>query len=75
MNKNNHEAVLNEYYSEAISDYQTAFEQFEYLTAKSRGKHTTKDNIIKNYNAGTLGTLLKKYDPIAFNVSKADFTN
>jgi hypothetical protein len=65
-----HEQKLNEYYQNTIPDYYTAFEHFLYLTNPTRGKHTTKNNIIKHYNAGTLGTLLKNYDPIAFNVSK-----
>lgn len=70
-----HEKRLNELYSETIHDYYSAFEKFDYMTVKSRGKHTTKSNIINHYNAGTLGTLLKQYDPIAFQVSKSDFLN
>lgn len=69
-----HEKKLNEHYFNTVIDYYSAFELFEYLTNKSRGKcATTKNNIIKHYNAGTLGTLLKKYDPIAFNLSKSNF--
>lgn len=68
-----HEAKLNELYADTIPDYVTAFDKFDYMTNKSRGKYTTRNNIIKHYNAGTLGTLLKKYDPVAYNVSKRDF--
>lgn len=68
----NHEQKLNELYADTIQDYYAAFEKFEYLTNKNRGKHTTKSNIISHYNNGTLGTLLRRYDPIAFNVSKSD---
>lgn len=67
-----HEQHLNELYSDTIPSYYSAFVQFEYLTNKNRGKHTTKANIINHYNKGTLGTLLRRYDPIAFNVSKSD---
>lgn len=67
-----HETKLNALYQDTIPDYVTAFEKFDYMTVRSRGKHTTRNNIIKHYNAGTLGTLLKRYDPMAFNVSKQD---
>lgn len=66
------EIKLNELYADIVRDYYEAFEMFEYMTNKSRGKHTTKQNIIKHYNNGTLGTLLKNYDPIAFNVQKSE---
>lgn len=66
------ETRLNDLYADTVQDYCQAFEMFEYMTNKSRGKHTTKQNIIKHYNNGTLGTLLKNYDPIAFNVQKSE---
>ncbi len=68
-----HEQKLNELYSDIIQDYHSAFEKFDYLLNKNRWKHTTRNNIISHYNKGKLGTLLRKYDPIAFNVSKSDF--
>jgi len=67
------EKHLNEVYSDTIPDYCTAFQHFDYLTVKSRGKHTTRQNIIKHYNAGTLGKLLRQYDPIAFNVLQSEY--
>lgn len=66
--KKQYEAYLNGLYSETCYDYTTAINEFDYLTVKSRGNHTTRENIIKHYNNLQLGALLRKYDPIAFNV-------
>ena len=71
----NFEKSLNEHYSEVIPDYFTAFEKFDYMTSKDRNKRTTKHNIISHYNKGTLGTLLKKYDTIAYNVLQNEWRN
>jgi len=60
------EAHLNALYKDAFSEDQ-AVDNFIYLTNKSRGKHTTEANIRNCAVNGTLGTLLRKLDPIAFN--------
>lgn len=60
------EQKLNSLYSSCYS-LEDAIDNFIYLTNKDRGKATTEQNIIKQYHAGKLGTLLKRLDPIAFN--------
>lgn len=64
MNAKQKEEMLNWYYSEIPES--RAVDELEYLTIPSRGEHTTINNIRKQYRVGKLGTLLKKYDPIAF---------
>lgn len=66
--KKAYEAHLNELYEQTCYDYCTAISEFDYMTVKSRGRHTTRANIINHYNKQQLGALLRKYDPIAFNV-------
>lgn len=66
-----HEQYLNELYADNYSESQ-AMDSFVYLANKSRGKHTTEAAIRNAYHNHTLGTLLRKYDPVAFNVSKSD---
>lgn len=66
--KKSKEQKMNEIYSSCYSEDE-AVETLIYLTSKNRsGGHTTEANIRKQYRKGRLGTLLKKYDPIAFNV-------
>lgn len=60
------EKHLNEMYSDIFSEGQ-AIDSFIYLTVKSRGKHTTEANIRNAHANRMLGTLLRKFDPIAFN--------
>ena len=61
------ETYLNNLYEDTISDVTTALEKFDYLTAPNRKNRTTKSVIIGHYQNEQLGSLLKKYDPIAFN--------
>ena len=63
----NLEQELNSTYSEEFTEEQVV-EQFIYLTNKSRGNYTTENNIRKHYRNKTVGKLIKKYDPILFNV-------
>jgi len=64
------ERRLNEIYFDSYSEEQ-AVEAFIYLTNKDRiGKHTTVNNIRNAYRRRELGTLLRRLDPIAFNVEK-----
>lgn len=65
-NKKNYETHLNELYADAYSQEQ-AHDQFRYLANRTRGNYTTSTNIINAYANHTLGSLLRRYDPIAFN--------
>jgi 5,10-methenyltetrahydromethanopterin hydrogenase len=56
--------LLTECYSE-----EEAVDQFIYLTNKARGKHTTEQSIRNALRNASLGSLLKRLDPIAFNCS------
>jgi len=60
-----YENYLNEVYG---SDYSG----LEFLTNKSRGKHCSMKQLQKAANENTLGTLLRKLDPIAFNCGLND---
>lgn len=66
-----HEAYLNGLYADVYS-IEDAAEQFAYMANPSRGKHTTIAAIRSAAANSRLGTLLRKYDIIAFNVSKSD---
>lgn len=63
------ETRLNNSYSELFSEDQ-AIDIFIYLTNKNRGKHTSESNLRKCYRNNTLGTLLKRQDPIAYNCAE-----
>lgn len=65
--KSDYEKHLNDLYADSFGMEQ-AIEQFIYLTSDKRGERTTKSNIISCYVNHQLGTLLRRYDPIAFNV-------
>ena len=60
------EKHLNAIYADSYSQSE-ALDNFIYLTNKARAKRTTEANIIKHFVNHELGTLLRKYDPIAFN--------
>lgn len=60
------EQHLNATYSE-IYTQENAIDNFIYLTSRQRSKRTTESHIIKCYSNGTLGSLLRRLDPIAFN--------
>ena len=63
------EKHLNALYADIYSE-QEAMDNFIYLTNKNRsGGHTTEKNIRTCFYNHTLGSLLRKYDPIAFNCS------
>lgn len=61
------EERLNVLFSEIFS-IDEATEKFIYLTNKKRGKTTTTKHIEKCYINNKLGSLLKRLDPIAFNI-------
>jgi len=58
---------INEYYSNNLS-CEDAIESLIYLTNKNRGKYVTENHLRNCYYSCTLGNLLKKLDPIAFNL-------
>jgi hypothetical protein len=66
------ETDLNNMFSEAINSPEKALEHFAYLTNKNRTKHCTENHIVKCFNNGKLGTLLKRLDYIAFSASRND---
>ena len=67
------ERHLNAQYSD-IFGLSQAIDNFIYLTVKGRaGGNTTESNIHEAYNNHALGTLLRKYDPIAFNTGFNDW--
>lgn len=66
------EAHLNELYADAYSQQQ-ALDNFIYLASPHRDKSTTYPRIIAAYNNHTLGSLLRTYDPTAFNVAFNDW--
>ena len=63
--KTTREQELNQLYADAYSESE-AIDTFEYLTDKNRGKHTTIATISRAYYNHELGTLLKRFDPVAF---------
>lgn len=63
-----HERHLNELYADIYSE-EEAVDQFIYLTSKDRKPRTTEANIRQQFNNHQLGTLLRKFDPIAFHTS------
>ena len=60
---------LSQLYYDTYSEDQVV-ELFLYLTNKTRGDYTTVANIRKCYNNNTLGELLRRLDPIAFELSE-----
>ena len=63
----NYEIYLNEYHAEHYST-ETLNDNFGYLTNKNRDKHVSGKGLLTAYYNKTLGTLLRKFDPIAFRV-------
>lgn len=59
-----------EYLSNYYSDFalQQAKDALIYLTSKNRVKYTTESKLTKAWSNFTLGEIIRKYDPIAFNV-------
>lgn len=65
------EQLLNE--SLAVLTYDEVIDNYSYLTEKSRRKHCSRKALEIAFVAGKLGSLLKKYDSIAFYSSRSDF--
>ncbi len=69
MKQSQKEKHLNALYADMFSEEQ-AVEHFCYLTNKTRGHATTEANIRKHHRNHTLGSLLRRMDPIAFNTAE-----
>jgi hypothetical protein len=66
------EEYLNQFYADAYSEEQTV-DLLLYLTNKNRaGGHTTEKTIRHYHNNHMIGTLIKKYDSVAFECAKSD---
>lgn len=71
--KKEYEQYLNKLYKATTGDYHEAQERFGYLAKTKLPKHrlfggVIHPAVIKHYNAGKLGTMQRKFDPIGFNV-------
>ena len=60
---------LNELYSSSYTEDE-AIDQLIYLTNKSRGNHISEKKLRIAYREERLGEILKKYDPVAYNLEK-----
>lgn len=70
--KKHYEDYLNALYSDIFSTSQ-AEDEFIYLTNKNRGNATNVKSIADAHANHLLGSLLRKYDPIAFNAGYNDW--
>jgi hypothetical protein len=71
MKDKDYENILNHNYGDMYTDEETE-QQLIYLTNPSRGHHISINALRKAIKEGRAGTILKKYDPIAFHVGKND---
>jgi hypothetical protein len=62
---------INEMYT-SIYNEEDALDNLIYLTSKNRGERTTESHIRKCYREETLGSLLKRLDPSAYNQLKQE---
>jgi len=60
---------VNEYYKSVYTEKQVV-EQLIYFTSVQRKDKCSIDSIRRAYQNDTLGKLIKKMDPIAFNILK-----
>jgi len=60
------EQHLNDMFADIYSE-EEAVDNFVYLTSKNREKRTTERNIRNCFVNHTLGSLLKRLDPVALN--------
>lgn len=71
MKKKEFEAYLNALYAE--QDPERLFEEMIYLTNKQRKFRCTESTLRGAIASGTMGTLLRKFDSIAFEVEFNNF--
>ena len=66
---------LEEKLNESLSSlsYDQAIANYSYLTIKTRTPRCTERTLKYAWRGNRLGTLLKKYDSIAFYASRSDF--
>jgi len=70
--KKAYEEYLNQLYTDIFSA-SSAEDEFGYLTNKSRGKATNIKTIADAHTNHSLGSLLRKFDPVAFNAGFNDW--
>jgi len=68
--KAEYQKYLNYYYADVST---TVFEQLHYLTSKLRTNRISVNNLNKKIEECRCGEVLRKYDPIAFNVGFNDW--
>ena len=71
MNKKQYEEYLNNYYQE--QSFTVAFDDLVYLTNAARGQNCSKTHLKQSIIGGTAGTLVRRLDPIAFEVGRRDY--
>lgn len=69
--KKDYEKYLNDLYSEM--DQFDAVDSLLYLTNKKRGRYISFSKLQSAHKNNRMGTILKLYDPIAFNAGYEDF--
>ena len=62
-------------YEEFLNEVGCDFEQCEYLTNKDRGKYLKPQSLKLSLYENKYGTILRRYDPIAFEVGYHDYAN
>ena len=65
------ENYLNEFYATRYSKKKIV-DHLAYFTDKNRGEHTNEKTIRHHHDNHTIGTLIRKYDPVAFECTKSD---
>ena len=76
--KSAYQEYLNDYYKDTLRDYHEADQRFNYLIKGKARKSLfggIPNKLIRHYNGGTIGTLLRASDPVAFNVGFNDWKN
>lgn len=55
-------------YEQHLNEIGNTFENCEYLANKERGQHLKPQSLIMSLHENRYGTILRKYDPTAFEV-------
>jgi hypothetical protein len=63
--------LISELYGDNVSN-EHVFTTFRYLTNESRGDFVTEEELWQNIYEKTMGELIKKLDPIAFQLIKQE---
>jgi hypothetical protein len=65
MTKN--EFRVNRYFTENYTEDEMV-QKFQHYTNKNRGKHCSEKAIRRSYQNNKIGSLMRRYDPIGFNL-------